>query len=127
MPGIGRVIVADECVFLVLSNPTEGREDEYNEWYEQVHLPDVLAVPGVAAAQRYRLATMPEDSPIPKPAHQYLAVYQLDGDPADVMQQFLERVGSGKMVLSESLDLATVSMHHWVPCGARQHASTGGA
>jgi hypothetical protein len=116
------VSVADESVFLVLSNPTEGREVEYNEWYEKVHLPDVLSVPGVAAAQRYRLAPMAEGSPIPAAAHRYLAVYQLDGDPADVIQQFLDRVGSGAMVLSESLDLAGVAMHAWVACGARQEA-----
>ena len=29
---------------VVLTNPVEGREDEYNEWYSGRHLEDVLAV-----------------------------------------------------------------------------------
>ena len=41
--------------FLVFSNPVEGREDEYNEWYDNVHLRDVCNVPGVAGAKRYEL------------------------------------------------------------------------
>jgi hypothetical protein len=109
-------------LFIVLSNPTEGREDEYNDWYEKVHLPDVLSVPGVAAAQRYALAAMPDNDALPKSSHSYLAVYELDDDPSEVVGRFFERVSSGAMVLSESLDLSTVSMRAWTPCGARQVA-----
>ena len=30
-----------------------AREDEFNEWYNQVHLPDVLETPGIVKALRY--------------------------------------------------------------------------
>jgi hypothetical protein len=29
--------VSDRNLFVVLSNPVEGREDEYNQWYDEVH------------------------------------------------------------------------------------------
>ncbi|GAA1854941.1 hypothetical protein GCM10009836_38740 [Pseudonocardia ailaonensis] len=33
-----------------------GREEEWNTWYHEVHMPDVLAnVPGVVATRRYRV------------------------------------------------------------------------
>ncbi len=32
--------------YVVHSNPVAGREDEYNDWYSNRHLADVVAVPG---------------------------------------------------------------------------------
>jgi hypothetical protein len=43
---------------IVLSNPSAGNEQEYNDWYDHQHVPDVLRVPGFSAAQRLRLATV---------------------------------------------------------------------
>jgi len=41
----------------------------WNDWYEQIHIPDMLSVPGIQAVRRYqRLGTR---------AH-YLAVYEID-------------------------------------------------
>ncbi len=41
---------------LVLTNAVEGRDDEFNQWYDHQHIPDALDVPGYVAAQRFRLA-----------------------------------------------------------------------
>ncbi|MGD1257001.1 hypothetical protein ACKUT9_22505 [Mycobacterium seoulense] len=35
--------------FVVLSNPIEGKDDAFNKWYDEVHVPEVLDVPGVVA------------------------------------------------------------------------------
>ena len=43
-------------VFAVHSNAAEGREQEYNDWYSNHHLKDVLACPGVISARRLTLA-----------------------------------------------------------------------
>src|SRR3546814_14395423 len=45
-----------EYVYVVRSNPVTGREDEYNRWYSERHLADVMAVPGFVSARRYRIA-----------------------------------------------------------------------
>ena len=47
--------MADRTIQIVFSNPFEGKDDEFNEWYDNVHLPEVLALPGVISAQRYDL------------------------------------------------------------------------
>jgi len=39
--------------YLVLTNAVPGREEEFNRWYTEQHLPDVLRVPGVVSAQRF--------------------------------------------------------------------------
>jgi hypothetical protein len=119
--------MAESSLLLVFSNPTEGREAAFEEWYENTHIADVLQVPGVAAAQRYGMAPMatPEldDAPVPAaPAHRHLAVYELDGDADEVMAEFLRRVGSGEMALDDSLDLASISLAAWRPSGRRRQA-----
>ncbi|HVV08061.1 hypothetical protein [Amycolatopsis sp.] len=116
--------MTENSVLLVLSNPAEGQEDAYNEWYDQTHLADVLKVPGVCAAQRYELAPMnsPEAEGMGSPAHRYLATYELDGDPDEVMAEFLRRIGAGEMTLSESLDMGTIVMTSWRPHGPRRTA-----
>jgi hypothetical protein len=65
-------------VLLVMTRCTDpAREAEFNRWYDEVHLPDVLTVPHIVAAQRYKLAGPANKN---EPDAQYLAVYELDTD-----------------------------------------------
>jgi hypothetical protein len=105
----------DEQKFLVFSNPIEGRDDEYNEWYDNVHLGDVCRVPGVLGAKRYDL--VPTDPAGAAPAHAYLAVYDLSANASvsDVLAELGQRFGGPEMASSEAFDLTTVSMAVWRP------------
>jgi hypothetical protein len=115
--------------FVVLSNPIEGEDETFNKWYDQVHVPEVLDVPGVVAAQRYDLAELDipddEDLPaqLPSPTHRYLVIYELDRAPQAVMAEFLNRVMTGKLSLGETLDLTTVSLTGWTSRGERRLAT----
>jgi hypothetical protein len=114
--------VSGDDLLLVFTNAVDGSEDAFDRWYDDVHVPDVLAVPGVVAARRYALAEMEtpavDDVPAPPPpAHRHLAVYRLDRDPNEVMGDFLERVTTGQMQLDPSLDLSTISLAAWSPRG----------
>jgi hypothetical protein len=114
--------------FVVLTNPIEGEDDTFNKWYDSTHVPEVLDVPGVVAAQRYDLAELkiPDDeglpAQLPPPTHRYLVIYELDREPETVMAEFLKRVMSGKLSLGETLDLSTISMTGWTPRGERRLA-----
>lgn len=59
-------------MLVVLSNAVEGRDDEFNDWYTNRHLDDVLQLEGMVAAQRFELDSG-EDGP-----HRYLAIYEAD-------------------------------------------------
>ena len=63
--------------FVVLTNPTQGKEAEYNDWYNNIHIPDVLNVKGMVGAQRFRLADQQMGG---KPQHSYLALYEIETD-----------------------------------------------
>ncbi|MEE8291442.1 MAG: DUF4286 family protein [Candidatus Tectomicrobia bacterium] len=47
-------------------------EDEFNQWYNEDHLPKLAAVPGVACARRYRSLS--------GNGTKYLALYELEND-----------------------------------------------
>lgn len=61
---------------LVFSNPVKGQEDEYDRWYEDVHLGEMLATTGWQGAQRFALA----DEMWNACPHGYLAVYEAEAD-----------------------------------------------
>jgi hypothetical protein len=68
-------------VFLALSNPVSGEiETEFNDWYDNVHAKEVLALDGIRSCRRFRLASaqvMPGDDVT---AHRYLALYEVETD-----------------------------------------------
>jgi hypothetical protein len=44
-------------VMMSISGPSDpSREQEYNDWYDNVHVPEVLETPGSVSARRLRLA-----------------------------------------------------------------------
>jgi hypothetical protein len=113
--------------YLVFSNPVEGKEEEFNKWYDNVHLPEVLATPGMRSAQRYALreTEITHNSALPKPTHRYLLVYELEGDPNTVMAKVQEAALSGKMHMSDALDVGGVVMSFWTPMGAKRVKEAG--
>lgn len=111
-------------VLLVLTNPvSEDREDDFNDWYTNTHVPDVLEVDGFVAASRYRIADpqlMPTDDP---PAFRYLAVYEVDhADLSVALQSLAAAAGGGEMEISDALDVSSPSAVLYEQVGERQVA-----
>jgi len=66
-PGVAE---GDAPIFVVQITIDPDREDEWNHWYDSVHVPEVMAAsPAILSATRYRLSA----GNIP---HRYLAVYR---------------------------------------------------
>ncbi|MEQ8719131.1 MAG: DUF4286 family protein [Acidimicrobiales bacterium] len=101
---------------LVFSNPVAGREDEFNDWYDNRHLHDVVAVHGVHAARRFELVDSPMAHGGPSP-HMYLAVYEFDGDLDAIAADMGARSEDGRMPVSDSYDVSTTISSLWAPRG----------
>jgi hypothetical protein len=89
-------------VFVVFTEPVEGRDAEYNDWYSDVHIPDVLRLDGIVAARRFKLAAMdpPQNGHPP-----YLALYEIEIDDISKIPAAIRRaVEEGRMPLSDALD-----------------------
>ncbi len=101
--------MSEEHLSIVLTNPAEGLEDEYNEWYDNVHLAEVVAVPGFKSARRYKLSPHQYGNTIygvagnPDLKHRYLAVYEIEGDVKEAFELLDKEVESGRMVVPECL------------------------
>ena len=44
-------------VLVVFTEPFEGLDPDYNEWYSDVHIPDVLKLDGIVAARRLQIGS----------------------------------------------------------------------
>ena len=116
--------MADTTLYLVFSNPVDGMEDEFNTWYDTVHVHEVLAMPGILMAQRYKLfdAEITHAEGMPTPTHRYLTICEMEGDVDVVMAKIGEAYFTGAMSMSESLDLTSAAMSFWSPLGVKVHA-----
>lgn len=92
-------------LLIVMSNPLDGRDEAFNDWYSNVHIRDVMRLPGSSAVQRLRLteeSVAPGPGIVPDRQFAYLAVYEC---------QDIERVSAGHgavfspmMLISDSFD-----------------------
>ena len=73
-----------QWILVVGTNSIDAaREAEYNEWYDKIHLPDVLETPGILRATRY------ENTDPSGEQAKFLAVYEIEADDLDEVMKAL--------------------------------------
>lgn len=99
---------------VVLTNPMSEEQDaEFNDWYDNIHLDDVVAVPGFISAQRFRL----KNGLGFEHTHRYLALYEVETDnPEAACEELFSRQGTERMMISEALDLPGALAGLFEPC-----------
>ena len=103
-------------VFLVFSDPANGQDAQYNDWYDHTHLRDVLKIPGFVAAERFKL--QPSRSGEPAPPWSYAAFYEIETDDLPgAMEELRIRIGTSAMLMSPAFDLSTTKGFIAVPIG----------
>ena len=83
---------------LVFTNAVDGRDDEFNQWYDEVHLVEVLALPEFVGATRHKLA---DAQMFPDQSHGYLAIYEYKGYAADAIAAL--GAGAARFNMSDSM------------------------
>ncbi len=95
-----------QCKLIALTSPIAGREQDYHEWYNNVHLPELVNGLGLQGAQRYELVA----KMIGADTNQFLAIYDVETDDPD---GFMGRMGafaqSGGMTVSDTTEPAGYS------------------
>ncbi|OBF80775.1 hypothetical protein A5791_07445 [Mycobacterium sp. 852002-51163_SCH5372311] len=71
------------------------RDQEYNTWYNEVHLPELVALDGFVSARRLR----PVDGDGP-----YLALYEIEGDDLQAILDNM-RANARRLHMSDALQL----------------------
>jgi len=104
---------------LVLTNAVADRDDEFNDWYDNQHIPDALEVPGYVAAQRFRLADV-QMAGAPGSRWRYLAIYEIEtNDLNATMAESMSRAGTERMPQSAAADHASSAIFAAIPIGPR--------
>lgn len=85
---------------VVLSSPVAGCEDAYNDWYQNVHLGQVMTLDGFKSAQRFRLRqALAEHETFP-----YCALYDIETDDLDaLLKEMSGRAGTESLSISDTL------------------------
>jgi hypothetical protein len=101
---------------VALSTPVPGKEDEYHDWYQNTHLPQIIALPGGQGAQRFKLVAKLTGSD----TNQYLAIYDIECDDA---KTFLGAIGpaaaEGRLTQTQAFDTGTIYTALFEECGER--------
>ena len=67
--------------FVVYSRPKSAdREDEYNTWYNETHLPELRKVPGFTGARRYKASRHTKGPEGVSGLPEYMAIYDIEAD-----------------------------------------------
>lgn len=113
--------------YVVLSNPVDGHEDEYNDWYDAVHLPENFTdVEGMLSAQRFKFAApgvrARKTGEIP---YRYLAIYEVEADSPEAVEAAFDKArDAGGIPASSVFDMSTVGGWFFEPIGPKLTPAT---
>jgi len=104
-------------LLVVLTEPVEGQETEFNDYYENLHIDEVLATTGWQSGQRFQLTDeIGAKCPLP-----FLAIYEAE---ADEPEQVLETLAATRPQRAQSGALNRRTAGAWVfsPTGPRHES-----
>ncbi len=107
--------------WLVMSDCDPAHREEYNRWYDDVHIPDLLKIAGIVGARRLDLSPVQPRTARAAEAigaggkaaqpgqRPYLAIYEFDTDDVQaLMDEIARRAGTSDMEISPHMrDVAT--------------------
>ena len=107
--------------WLVFTNCTPGSDADYNQWYDEVHVPDLLRIPGIVGVKRASVAgpqmAMLDNGDLElagaeRIPYRYLSVYELDTeDPKAVLAEVQRRARTPEMEITPLLVAAFTALY----------------
>ncbi len=95
--------MAKKYKMVVFSNAVEGKDKDFNDWYQNTHLQQIVSIKGFTKAQRFRFhGNIVPGAPDPA---RYMAIYDVETDDIGAALQGMgELAASGRMPLPDSMD-----------------------
>ena len=91
--------------YIMFSNPTEGRDADFNAWYDDVHIPDIMNTGAFTRGERFEVVSSPHTPPSEQ---RYAAIYDIEGDDPDAaLDKLVASFTRGEMRMSDAMDMAT--------------------
>ncbi|MBT5140835.1 MAG: hypothetical protein HOH36_01480 [Acidimicrobiaceae bacterium] len=101
-------------------NPAEGRCDDFERWYEDIHVDDVIrTTDGCRSGQRLWLrSSTGQASP-----NEHLAIYEVEADSADVVIAALNARRDDRTYVDGILDTSQIAFWVYEAAGPRHESS----
>ena len=94
-----------EGILLVFMNPSsEAKDEEYRDWYDNVHMKEACAEPGVERIVRYKISDNQVHRAGPPP-YKYLALHYLND-----MDTAIPALSSANFTMSDAVDNTNVDV-----------------
>lgn len=88
--------------FCVLTSALEGQADAFARWYDEVHIPDCLSLPGFVAAERMEVL---DAKGAGDPSWDFLTTYTIETEDLDgTMATLMDAMRSGRFKGSDAMD-----------------------
>ena len=94
--------MAKKYKMVVFTNAVEGKDEEFNDWYQNTHLQQIVGIKSFVQAQRFRFNT----NIVPGAANpsRYMAIYDIETDDINASLAAMAELGaSGRMPLPDSM------------------------
>lgn len=98
----------------VFTNALDGKDEEFNRWYDEIHVPEVLKFTKATAAQRFRIS---DGQPGEPQTHRYLAIYEFEVDSKEAYDSII--ASTEKMDMGSSFDPSGTKMVFYNELGDR--------
>jgi len=85
----------------VLTNPVPGEEAAFTKWYDEVHVPEIIATQGFVTGQRFEIKSQNGAEPV----HSFLAIYDVTPghDPAAALADIVARTQDGRFTATAAM------------------------
>jgi hypothetical protein len=90
----------DRSLFFAWSTYTSDY-DTYARWYDEEHIPQVMAAPGMVGAQRFLIADTKSLPGVESLDFGHLALYEMEGSAQDFREEVKRKLMSQEMVLPD--------------------------
>jgi hypothetical protein len=115
-----------KALMLAFTHPvSEEAEDEFNDWYSNKHVYDLLEIEGFVSATRYELPKGIETLPgVPDGVSQgYMALYEIEATDEEGLQKFADALktalSDGTADIHPMLDMGNLAASFCLPIGER--------
>jgi hypothetical protein len=106
---------------MVATKPKPGREGEWNRWYDEVHLDEVLSLSGFHRA--YRLSGIGQVTP----DRANVAVYEIEAEDDAGAVLVLDHLKVAALTTTDALDPDSVTFDLYRNCASRVGSDEGGS
>ena len=99
--------MAKKYKMVVFTNAVEGKDKEFNDWYQNTHLKQIVSIKSFVQAQRFRFQT----NIIPGSANpaRYMAIYDIETDDINAALGAMgDHAASGRMSVLDSMAPPTI-------------------